>query len=325
MWKKVLLLVLVTLLVGSGSIQPALGKEYPERPIEILCVFTPGSPSDILIRLVADTAAKYLGQPMVVVNKPGAAGSIAAADIVGSAPDGYKLIIIGTAFFSTTTKIQKIPFDPNDLTPIANLVEYKCGMIVKGNSPWKTFGDLLDYAKENPGKLRWSHPGRGLGLHINPLLIFRRAGITAKEVPYKGAPEMVSALLGGHVDAVSLAYGAVKEHVKAGNLKFLIFYSDRRYADSPNVPCAVELGFPDAAKIGTFIGIYAHKNTPQEAKKILYNAFKRMYDDPIFKKGIENFGEEPRFEGPEFIREAIKKSEEASVPILKELGLYVGR
>lgn len=323
MWKKVLLFLL-TLLVGSGSIQFALGKEYPSRPIEILCVFTPGSPSDILIRLVADIAPKYLGQPLVVVNKTGAAGSIAAADIISSAPDGYKLLIIGTAFFSTTTKIQKIPFDPNDLIPIANLMEYKCGMIVKGDSPWKTFSDLLDYGKGNPGKLRWAHPGRGLGLHINPLLIFRRAGVTTKEVPYKGAPEMVSALLGGHVDAISAAYGAVKEHVKAGNVNFLIFYSDRRYTDPSNVPCAVELGFHDAAKIGTFIGIYAHKNTPQEIKKTLYNAFKKIYDDPDFKKGIDKFGEEPRFEGPEYMKEAIKKSEELCVPILKELGLYVG-
>jgi tripartite-type tricarboxylate transporter receptor subunit TctC len=95
-------------------------KEYPTRPIEILCPYAPGGSLDIVSRLVADIAQKYLGQPLVVVNKVGAGGSVAAADVITSKPDGYKLVMLANIFFATTVKTQKIPFDPNDLIPIAN-------------------------------------------------------------------------------------------------------------------------------------------------------------------------------------------------------------
>jgi tripartite-type tricarboxylate transporter receptor subunit TctC len=324
MLKKLLILTLVMMLDGSILIQTVKGKEFPTKQIEIICPYTPGSSMDLVSRLVADIAPKYLGQPVVVVNKPGAAGSIAAADVISSKPDGYKLITMTSFFFAATVKTQKVPFDPDDLVPIANFVEYKFGMLVKGDSPWKTLGDLLDYGRKNPGKLRWTHPGRGISIHMSGVLIFRKAGVETVEVPYKGSPEMLAALLGGHVDAATITYGAVKDHVKTRKVRYLTVYSDRRYSDPSDVPCVVELGFPEAA-IPTFVGLYAHKSTPEDIKKTLIDALKKTYEDPEFKKGIEKFGEEPRFGGPEFIKEAIKKGGEVAVPILKELGLYVGK
>jgi tripartite-type tricarboxylate transporter receptor subunit TctC len=324
MYKKVFVF-LSALWVVCVSTNPTLAKEYPAKPIEILCTFTPGSSMDLMARIVSDIAKKYLGQPVVVINKPGASGAIAAADIVTSNPDGYKLLTGTNVFISIVLKTQKIPFDPSDLTPIVSFMEYKLGMAVKSSSPWKTLGELLDYANKNPDKLRWCHPGRGTTLQINTLLIFKKAGIQTIELPYKGSPEMISALLGGHVDASAIVYGAAKEQVKAGNVRYLTFFSDRRYSDPSDVPCAAELGFPEAARLPTLVGLYAHKNTPEEIKKTLFNAFKKTYEDPEFKKGIEKFGEEPRFEGPGFLNETIKKSEEVGTPILKELGLYVGK
>jgi len=324
MGRKIATLILAILSIGSVFLQPADGKEYPTKPIEIVCPYTPGSSMDIMSRLVADIAPKYLG-PIVVVSKPGAAGSIAAADVISSAPDGYKLVTLTNFFFATTVKTQKVPFKQDDLVPIANFMEYKLGMIVKGDSPWKTFNDLLDYARKNPGKLRWAHTGRGITLHMNGLIIFRKAGVETVDVPYKGSPEKLAALLGGHVDASTMVYGAVKDHVKAGKVRYLIFFGDRRYSDPADVPSAAELGFPEAAKLTTFVGLYAHKDTPEKIKKILIDAFQKTCEDPEFKKGIEKLGEEPRFGGPEFIMEAIKRGEEVGVPIIKELGLYLGK
>ncbi len=301
-----------------------VSESYPTKTIEIMCPYTPGSSMDIMSRLIAEIAPKYLKQSVVVINKPGAAGSIAAADVISSPPDGYKLVTLTNFFFATTIKTQRVPFKQNDLVPIANFMEYKLGMIVKGDSPFKTFNELLEYGRKNPGKLRWAHTGRGITLHLNGLLIFRKAGVEAIDVPYKGSPEKLAALLGGHVDASTMVYGAVKDHVKAGKVRYLIFFSDRRYSDPSDVPSAVELGFPEAAKLITFVGLYAHKNTPEDIKKILINAFRNVYEDPEFKKGIEKIGEEPRFGGPEFLMEAIKRGEEVGVPIIKELGLYVG-
>ena len=325
MWTKALGMAVLMLVVNTVFMQPSLGAPYPTKSVEVLCPYNPGSNMDILARVVAEVARKYLRQPLVINNKPGAGGTVAAADIIKSPPDGYRILTLTSSYFVTTINSQKIPFDPNHLAPIANFTVYREGMIVKGDSPWKTFGDLLEYGKKNPGKLRWSHPIKASPLHMNPLLIFRKAGVNAIEVPYTGAAEELAAVLGGHLDAASLTYAGFKEHVESGSIKYLIFYGDQRYSALPKVPCALELDFPEAARLQTFVGAYAHKNTPEEVKKTLLDAFRRTCEDREFQERCEKLGIEIRFGGPEFIREEIRKCAEVAIPLLKELGLYVGK
>jgi tripartite-type tricarboxylate transporter receptor subunit TctC len=301
--------VLGVIMLGWGMAGQSYGKEFPTRPVELIVPYTPGSTMDLLARLIANTAPKYLGQPVLVVNKPGAGGSMAAADVIVSNPDGHKLMVTTNFFFSMTTKTQKVPFNPNDLVPVANFLEYRNGFIVKGDSPWKTFNDVVDYARKNPGKLRWSHTGRGISQHMYGLLVFRKANVETTDIPYKGSPEMLSALLGGHIDGSFMVYGVVSEQVRSGAVRYLVTVGERRYSNLPNVPCAGELGF---------------KDTPAEIKKTLLEAMTKTYQDPEFKKGFEALGEEPKFGGPDFMAEAIRNSESVAVPILKEFGLYVG-
>jgi tripartite-type tricarboxylate transporter receptor subunit TctC len=325
MERKLFIFIFSLFIISSFYAQPALAVEYPSKAIELIVPFTAGGTNDLLARLIAQIAPKYLGQPLIVVNKPGAGGSLGAADVIASRPDGYKLLSAPSNFFSTTVYMQKIPFNPNDLVPIGNFMEYKNGLIVKGDSPWKSLGELLDYGRKNPGKLRWAHMNRGSALAMETFIIFKKAGVTAVEVPYPGLPECLNAVLGGHVDASAVSYGGIKDHVKSGGARYLVTYSERRYSEPANIPCALELGFPDAGKIRTFISIYAHKNVPDDAKKVLFNAFKKIYDDPEFKKAFENFGEAPLFVGPESIIEEIQEESKLTIPLLKEWGLYVGK
>jgi tripartite-type tricarboxylate transporter receptor subunit TctC len=320
---KSLLLILGIFLAVSFLVNPAAGKEYPTKTIEILCPYPPGSAVDIMIRLAADVGPKYLGQPVVVVSKPGAAGSVAAADVISSKPDGYRLATMANAYFAVTIKTQKVPFDQNDLIPIANFIEYKLGMFVKGDAPWKTLNDLLDYGRKNPGKVRWAHSGRGLTTDMNGLTIFRQAGVDAIDVPFKGSPASLAALLGGHVDAAAIPYGTAVDQVKAGKARCVVFFSNKRYGMPADVPCAGELGFPNAGKLTTLFGLYAHKDTPQDIRGILLDACKKIYDDQDFQNGVEKIGEELRFGGPEYLKDTIKEGESIGVPILKELGLYL--
>jgi len=313
------LLSLCSLLTVAGS-----AADYPSRPLEIICPWTPGSSTDVSARIVAEVGSKYFGQPVVVVNKPGAAGAIAAADVISTKPDGYKALWGSHAFFAMTIRTQKVPFKADDLVPLANFLELRQGLVVRADSPFKTFDDFLANAKKRQGELKWSHSGRGLVLHLIPLIIFKKAGITTIDVPYKGTPEAFAALMGGHVDAGSFSYAAVVEQVKAGQLRFLMFYSDKRFKDQPNVPTSVELGYADAT-LPTFFGLYVHKDTPESIKKVLAGVAQKICEDPDFKNRIESLGEQPRYGGPEFLREAIKKQEELAVPSLKELGLYVGK
>ena len=227
-------------------------------------------------------------------------------------------------FFASTTRTQKLPFDPYILVPIANFLEYRNGMLVKGDSPWKTLNDLLDFAKKNPGQLRWGHSGRGTSQHMYGLLLFRKAKVETIDIPYKGSPGMISAVLGGHIEAAFVTYGATTDQVRSGALRYLITVGEKRYSNSPNVPCAPELGYPDLAKLPTYVGLYIHKETPEPIKKILLDAMTKTYQDADFQKRLETLGEEPKFAGPDSMRETIKNSEAIAEPMLKEFGLYVG-
>ncbi len=317
---SIVLLLLATLLFP----QLALSQAYPAKPLEIICPYTPGSSMDILARMIVNVGTKYFGQPMVVINKPGASGSIGAADVIGSKPDGYKVFMTSAVFFVTTVRTQKVPFDPNDLVPLANFMSFRHGLLVKGDAPYKTLDEFLTFWKKSPKEMSWGHTGRGLPLHFNGLLIFKRAGLKTVDIPYKGSPECFTALLGDHINAASMVSGAITDQVQAGQARYLVFFSTKRYSSQPNVPTALELGFPDAT-FPSHVGLYVHKNTPDAVMKTLLAVFKKISEDPEIRRGIEKIGEEPAPGGPEFIRDAIKRSEEIGIPILKELGLYVGK
>lgn len=320
---KSIILAAVFFVFGNLFSGPALTADYPSKPLEIICPFSAGSDTDVAARLVADVGSKYFGQAVVVIDKTGASGTIAAADVIASNPDGYKALWGAHSYFATTYRTQKVPFNVKDLVPIANFYELKQGLAVRGDSPFKTWDDLRDYAKKHPGDLSWSHTGRGIALHMSATVMFRKSGLSTIDLPYKGSPEASSALLGGHVQAASLPLGTVLEQVKAGKIRFLTFYTDKRYDDQPNVPAVTELGFPEAA-LPTYWAIYVRKDTPESIKKALTALSKKIVEDPRFKRDIEKLGGQPRYGGPEFVMAAIKKQEEVGIPILKEVGLYVG-
>jgi tripartite-type tricarboxylate transporter receptor subunit TctC len=323
--RRVIVVVVAAIIgFGAGVAGELHGKEtYPTKPVEIVVPYPPGTTMDSLARLIGNTAPKFLGQPVVLVNKPGAGGSPAAAEIIAAKPDGYKMMMTTNFFFASTTKTQKLPFNPYTLAPIANFIEYRNGMLVKGDSQWKTLNDLLDFGKKNPGKLRWGHSGRGTTQHMYGLLLFRKAKVETIDIPYKGSPDMISAVLGGHIEAAFVTYGATMDHVRSGALRYVITVGEKRYSNSPNVPCATELGYPEITKLPTYVGLYIHKETPEPIKKVLLDVMTKTFQDAEFQKRLEVLGEEPRFAGPDSMRETIKISEAAAEPMLKELGLYV--
>ena len=325
MWKKTLLLVSVLLLAGSIVVHPVHAqKKYPSQTIEFLCPFSAGGGFDLYSRLIAEVLSKHIGQSIIVINKPGGAGTTTVADMINSKPDGYKMALLDVAYFSTVVKGQKVPFKPTDVVPLNSILELKIGLAVKGDAPWKTLKEALDYAKKNKDKFRFGHAGRGLTSFMSTKLIFDKAGATMIDIPYKGAAEGITAILGGHLDAVAYPHGAIAAHIKSGGLRYLTVYSDRRYSDLPDVPHAPELGFPEGGVLIPLLGIHVHKDTPQEIKTIITNACKKAFEDPALKEGIIKIGDEPAFGGPERMLELVKRQEQVAVPLLKEMGLYVG-
>jgi tripartite-type tricarboxylate transporter receptor subunit TctC len=319
--RNIVLAAVFFMLWGSLTSLALAATDYPTKPLEIIIPFPAGSGSDVSARFFADAGAKYFGQPIVVVNKGGGGGSIAVGDVISSRPDGYKVLWHASPYFATTYRTHpKLPFDVHDVVPLACFYEMKIGMAVRGDGPFKTWDDLREYGKKHPGELKWANTGRGVPTDLAARLVYQRAGINAVEVPYKGLAEAITALLGGHVEIASCSIGAIVDQVRAGKVRFVMVYSDKRYLDMQDVPTAGELGFPDAA-ITSFWGMYVRKDMPEPIKKVLSDLCKKVYDDPEFRKNIEKMGEQPRFGDPEFIRAAIKRQADIGVPILKELGL----
>jgi tripartite-type tricarboxylate transporter receptor subunit TctC len=321
MFKKSLIMVWVILSLGIVFVPCSYAADYPARPVEFMVGFAPGGPADLGARVVAEVAKKYLGQPLVVVNKPGAGSTIAVADVVGAKPDGYKIIFLSDSYLGTAIHTQKIPFNPNQLSPLVNFMGVKMGLAVRSDSKWTSLKQLLDDARQKPGTIKWNNPNRGTLPHINALIVLKKAGVEMTELFYKGTPEQMAALLGGHVDVSAISFATAWDQIRAGKLRVLATLSDHRYPEIPDVPSVVELGYKD--QIVPYYSTYVHKDTPEPIKKQLIEVFKKTFDDPDLKKGMAKIGEDLKFGGPELIGQNIKRIEEIGVPILKEIGLYV--
>jgi len=318
------IILIATLIMGGSLIAPSVHcQDFPTKPVEILCILPPGSGMDLFAREVAQIAPKYLKQPMVVINKPGAGGAVAATEIVNSKPDGYRLVTLTNISFISVFKTQKIMFNPSQVSPIWACQGIKHGLFVRGDSPWKTLGDLLAYAKKNPGKLTWGHHLRGSSVHLGALLIFKKAGVDLVEIPHKGSAESMAALLGKHIDVLTTTFSTAGPHVDSGAFRCLVVYEDQRYKDRLGIPCAAELGYPEAGKVAAFTGLFAHAKIPDKPRAVLTDAMKKTCEDPAFKAAIEKIGEAHVCGGSEMLKDAITKGEAVVTPVLKELGLYV--
>jgi len=321
MWKKKLVLVLVALSITIMLVKPGIGEEYPAKPIEVIEPFAAGASTDITCRIIAELAPKYLGQTLFVTNKPGASGSIGTAEVINAPPDGYKLLSAMSTYFITKVRVQKIPFDPGDLIPILSFAEPRDILCVLSDSPWKSYEEVLKYARENPGKFRWGHVGRGAKPHVVVAGMFIKAGVKATDMPYAGSAPLGPALLGGHVDAISGPFGPVNDYIKMGKVRVLAALTDHRYKTAPDAPSLVELGYPELGMFAAKHGFYARKDTPKEILRKLLEAIGNVAKSEEFIKRVEAIGAEPRFDEPETISEIIRKGGEVATPLLKELGL----
>src|SRR5262245_4569412 len=197
---SVMLGTLIALGLLTGA--PARAQDFPSKPVTFIVPWPAGGSTDLAIRALADATQKHLGQPIVIDNKPGASGTLGGAQMAATArPDGYTVAQIPITIFRLPF-LTKTTFDPNkDFTYISGLTAYTFGVVVKSDSQWKTFKDLLAYAKGNPGKVKYGSPGAGTSLHIGMEQIAKQADLKWTHVPHKGGAELNAALLGGHIDA----------------------------------------------------------------------------------------------------------------------------
>jgi tripartite-type tricarboxylate transporter receptor subunit TctC len=263
---------------------------FPARPVTFIVPWPPGGSTDLAMRSLSVIAEKHLGQRIVIENKPGVTGTMGAQTLAGGAkPDGYTISQMPITVFRLPA-MMKTNYDPStDFTWIIHLTGYTFGVVVRADSPWKTWKDLVAHAKANPGKLTYATPGNGSSLHITMEDIALREGISWVQVPFKGYAEGAQALLGGHVDVHADSTGWA-EQVNAGRLRLLVTWGAQRTKRWPNVPTLKEVGYPIVSN--SPFGIAGPKGMDPAVVKVLHDAFKKALEDPEFQRTLEKFDQE---------------------------------
>ncbi len=295
----IILLASAGLILAEGTQEGAAAGEYPTKPIQIIVPWGAGGRTDINARMFASVAPKYLGQPVVVVNKAGG-GSVIGGDYVAKAkPDGYTLLAItpGTNVFPVIFK--KAPYGTYDFDPIGQIGSSTMAIASKPDRPWKNVQELIAYTKANPGKVTYAC----VALKAPQLGFLRwadKAGLKFKHVPVGNDAEAVEAALGGHVDiAMTSSVATIISHVNANKLNALIVFSEKRDANLSDTPTAVETGY--AVVASPFTGLAGPKGMPKEVLNKLRTVFRQVIEDPDFLKVMKRIGESisPKF-GDEF-------------------------
>ena len=308
-WKTLLASTLMSSAVMVGAVQAQT--EYPNKPISLIVPFSPGGITDILGRAIAEGMGQHLKQTVVVENKPGVAGSMGANDMVGAKPDGYSLSLAPAGIFRQPY-LQKTRYDPiKDLTYIATYMDYDFVLAVKDDSPFKTLEDLVNFAKQNPGKLDFSSAGRYTGNQLMMVALAKEAGLDVVHVPFRGDTEAITALLGNQVQAV-VSSSTIIPFLKDGKVRALATAAPERPAAFADVPTLVELGYD--VTVPSPLGVAGPKDLPPEIVLRLEAAVKAAMEGERFQRLIGDYGIRTNFMDhkayAEFAEQAFKHEKE---------------
>jgi tripartite-type tricarboxylate transporter receptor subunit TctC len=278
-------LVLAVLLTACAWAQPAAAQDaYPSRPITLIVPFPPGGVADIIGRPVADAMSRALGSPVVVENKSGAGGGIGMSYVAKAKPDGYT-VLMALSSISILPEADKVTgrapmYQFRDFVPIARFTADPTVLAVRADSPWKSLAEFIADAKKRPGAITFGSSGNYGTMHVPMEMLAASAGVKLLHVPFTGAGPAVVALLGGQIDAVSSGPSTVVQHVKAGKLRVLASWGDKRLASMPDVPTLTEAGYP--VVFTQWTALFAPAGAPEVAIGKLRGAARATVADPKF-------------------------------------------
>lgn len=312
---------LVLALSAIGFIVPSVyAQDYPNRHINVIIASLPGTPSDITGRLFSEELGKILKTELIVNNKPGASMTLGTDQVVRSKKEGYTIGYTTTSgvVYARVSNPETVPYDPvKDLEPLGLSVFMPASVNVLASSPWKSFSDLVDYAKKNPEKLRISTHGQGSVDHLNVEVIQSLTGARFTYVPFKGT-QLVTALLGGHVEVTVDAASNIIPHVHSGKLRMLLL--TKKMAEFPDVPVITDLGYKQNLFMSWFAFI-APAGLPENVKKVLVPALEKAIKNPDLKTKIGKMGLIVDYRSPAELKELMIDNYDKACVVAKKLGL----
>lgn len=313
------------LLGGTAAVLASAGigraADWPTKPVTLISAYPPGGTSDIIARLVADLLTAKFGQQFVVENVAGAAGALAGGKLARSAPDGYTIMVSGSAPIAANKVVQKnLAYDPQiDFTPITVVAESCALLSASATAPAKTLQDLIAYAKANPGKVNIGNPGAGTKGHICAAMIGMQAGVEINHIPYKGSPPLLADLLGGHIDFALDAPSNYLQHIRDGKIQGVAVTTSERVGEMPEVKTVAEQGF-DGFDQTLWFGAVGPKDMPADIVDKIHMAIKEWTDTPAAKEKLKSLGLAAVVNTPDEMRGSIER-EIAGIQPLVDAGL----
>ncbi|WP_372618051.1 Bug family tripartite tricarboxylate transporter substrate binding protein [Falsiroseomonas sp.] len=270
---------------------------WPERPITMIVAFPPGGGTDVAARTLARFLERELGQSVVVLNRGGAGGEIGWAELARARPDGYTVGFINTPNLLTIPIERRARYKLEDFAPIANIVDDPGGFFVPNDSRFRTLADLVAYARANPGDVTYGTTGIGSDDHLATLAFQRLAGVELTHVPFSGAAQVRSAILGKQIDVAAMNMGEGLADMRQGQLRPLGQMAEARWDQAADVPTFREQGF-DVVQ-GSMRGLAAPAGVPAETRERLATAVRRVMEDPEFRRLAEQQALPLRYLGPD--------------------------
>ncbi|WP_058487038.1 tripartite tricarboxylate transporter substrate binding protein [Defluviitalea phaphyphila] len=277
--------ILIFTLMGCNGEKEAAN--FPEKPIQVIVPFSAGGGTDVVTRAVMDSAKEFFPEPFVVVNKTGAGGAVGMGEGANAKPDGYTLTTICVEL--TTLPPQNLAdFTSDDFRPILQINAEPAAITVRADAPWNTVEEFLNEAKQKEGQIKVGNSGVGAIWHLAAAAIEKEADVKFNHIPYDGAAPAIAALVGGHIDAITVSPAEVAAQVKAGQLKILGVADSERSKIFPDVPTLQEQGYD--VVIGTWRGFAVPKGTPDEVVDILKDGLNKAVQKEEFIEFMENSG-----------------------------------
>jgi tripartite-type tricarboxylate transporter receptor subunit TctC len=314
MLQKVIIGLFLTLILLVSIPLHAVG--FPTKEVQVIIPWAAGGATDLIFRALAPYAAKHLGKAVVIVNRPGGGSAVGYTEGAKAKADGYTLT-------SAVTPLTILPhqvttaYTFKDFEPIINVVSDPSMFLIRSDMPWKNVREFVDYAKKNPNMITVGNSGAGGGVHLVALAFERAAGVKFNHIPFSGGGPSVTAILGAHINAVSVSPPEGIEHVKAGKLKIIALFAEKRLEMFPDVPTVKEQGIDFA--MGMWRGLAAPKGTPPDVIKKLHDAFKLGMEDPAFKKTASDMAVNLAYLGPEAFGKLMANDHEFYGKLVKEI------
>jgi len=298
----------------------SFAERYPDHPIQLVIPNAAGSSMDLGGRMIAAELEKILGTNIIPTNKPGAGTVLGTDTVIRGKKDGYTLLysdLQSALIIAPIINPEVVPYDPSkDVEPLGFHFLFPNTITVRSDSPWKTFLELIDYAKKNPGKVRFSTMGIGTLPHLLLEMIQATTGTQFTHIPFKGGESVVTAVLGGHVEATCHSLAGVKPHVDGGKMRILLI--NIKMLGLPEIPTITELGYKQSLPVAGF-GLYAPAGIPEEARKVLIPAVEKAVRNT--KSKVEEMWEVIQYKSPSEQRKMWEEEYQKIYEIATKIGL----